>query len=513
MERSSEPLVKQAGGACLGSCQPVSRRDALGLMGKTSLVALLASACRIDPPPVQPIDLGRPNIIYIHSHDTGRYIEPYGHHVSTPNLQKFADEGMVFRQAFSASPTCSPSRASLLTGMTPGCNGMWGLAHKGWKLNDYSQTFIQLLKRTGYTTALSGVQHIAAGDPKATAELIGYDTLIKIKGGILAEPIGNAAVGYLERPPKQPFFLDIGFANTHALPITPAGSYFGYENGNVNTAKVPPTLKDTPETRHDVADYGVAASEVDQAMGRILAALETEGLAQNTLVMITTDHGIPLPGMKANHTDGGLGVTLMMRGPGGFSGGRVSNALVSQLDVFPTLCELLKVPAPAWLQGKSLLPLVRGEAQEINEAVFAEHEVHVVPEPQASVRTRRYKYIRRLDGSEQPRPANTDKTYTKELWLKTGWDMGLVVPEQLYDLNADPQEERNLAADPKHKAVLAEMRGLMVARMNRYENPLLLKYNVTNAPPEQRDLPVTPQSQPQDLNVRGNSELGVIDTD
>ena len=156
MERSRKPLV-EADEAFSGSCQSVSRRDALELIGKTSLVALLASACRISPP-VRPVtDPKWPNIIYIHSHDTGRYTEPYGYHISTPNLQKFADEGMVFRQAFSASPTCSPSRASLLTGMTPGCNGMWGLAHLGWKLNDYSQTFIQALKRSGYTTALAGV--------------------------------------------------------------------------------------------------------------------------------------------------------------------------------------------------------------------------------------------------------------------------------------------------------------------------------------------------------------------
>ena len=387
---------------------------------------------------------------------------------------------------------------------------MWGLAHLGWKLNDYSQTLIQTLRRSGYTTALAGIQHIARGDPQEAAKLIGYDTLPKISNPYSVVPVANAAVDYLGRPPTQPFLLDVGFVATHALPKTPTGSYFGYENGDLIRAEIPVNLGDVPQTRRDMADFGVAASKLDEAIGRVLGALERSGLADNTLVMITTDHGIPFPGMKANHTDGGLEVMLMLRGPGGFSGGRVSNALVSQIDIFPTFCELLELPKPAWLEGKSLMPLVRGEVEEINKAVFAEHEAHAVPEPQASVRTKRYKYIRRLDGSDQPRPANTDLTYTKELWVKEDWFGPLAVPEQLYDLRADPLENNNLAADPKHQETLSEMRRLMVARMNRYNNPLLQKYHVADAPPEKRALAVTPQLTPQ-MNS-SSSELGVIYT-
>ena len=493
----------------------VSRRDTLGLIGKTSLVALLASACRIDSPPIKNTDPERPNIVYIHSHDTGRYTEPYGHHISTPNLQKFADEGMVFRQAFSASPTCSPSRASLFTGMTPGCNGMWGLAHhKGsnWRLNDYSQTFVQMLKHVGYTTTIAGIQHILSGlSAKAAAETIGYNTLVKSSWSVPFT--AEQAAGYLDHlgSPKQPFFLDVGFIATHVLTPTPTGSHFGYENGDPRKAEAIATLRDTPETQQDVADFAVAADVFDTAVGKILQSLERNSLADNTLVMITTDHGIPLPGMKANHTDGGLGVGLIFRGPKGFSGGKVSNALVSQIDVFPTFCELLELPKPAWLQGKSLMPLVRGEVDEINEAVFAEYEEHAVLEPQASVRTKRYKYIRRLDGNDEPRPANTDLTYTKDLWLKEGWDEHLVVPEQLYDLEVDPLEKHNLAVDPGHGGVLSDMRRLMVARMEKYDNPLLRKYNVADAPPEKRVLPVVPPLAPQSLDA-SNSEFGVIYT-
>ena len=241
-----------------------------------------------------------------------------------------------------------------------------------------------------------------------------------------------------------------------------------------------------------LGSHGNAAGALDEYMGRVLEALERNGLADNTLVICTTDHGIPMPGMKAHHTDGGLGVMLMMRGPGGFSRGKVSNAMVSQIDVFPTLCELLELPAPPWLQGTSLMPLVRGEADEINEAVFAEYESHAVPEPQASVRTKRYKYIRRLNGSTDVRPRNTDDTLTKELWLWEGWETRPVAAEQLYDLFHDPDEQHNLVAEPTYQDALREMRGRMVARMDAYDNPLLQKYDVAAAPPQERQQAVRP---------------------
>src|SRR5579884_3672098 len=102
----------------------------------------------------------RPNILYIHSHDTGRYLQPYGHPVPTPNLQKLASEGVLFRQAFSAAPTCSPSRASLLTGQCPHRNGMLGLAHRGFAMTDYRRHILYTLRDAGYTSVLAGLQHI-----------------------------------------------------------------------------------------------------------------------------------------------------------------------------------------------------------------------------------------------------------------------------------------------------------------------------------------------------------------
>lgn len=492
----------------------VTRRETLELIGKTSLIALLAAACRRTPlPPV--IDPKRPNIVYIHSHDTGRYIEPYGYQISTPNLQRFADEGMVFRQTFAASPTCSPSRASLMTGMTPGCNGMWGLAHKKnaqgvpHVLNDYNQGMIPFFNNLGYKTVLAGVQHIYAGKPVPAAKHIGYSDVLAPKGRLSKANV-DAAIDYLSGPISGPFFLDVGFTETHVADPpdwTPGGARFFYDGGDPGSAEIPDPLTDTTETRQDMGDFEVAATQLDANIGRLLEALDERGLAENTIVMITTDHGIPFPGMKGNHTDGGLGISLMLRGPHGFSGGKVSNALVSNIDLFPTLCEILGQPVPAWVQGKSLMPLVRGETDEINEAVFAEYESHKLRDPIASVRTHDYKYIRRLAGDTEPVKDNTDGTRTKEQWLREGWDMHLSEPEQLYDLKNDPLEKTNLAADPTYAQILSEMRGRMVARMEQYDNPLLRKYNVADAPPEKMLLPqsILP-------TIEGASEYGELYT-
>src|SRR4051812_3717467 len=117
-----------------------------------------------------------PNIVYIHSHDSGRYLQPYGHAVPTPHLQRLASQGVLFRQAFSGAPTCSPSRAVLLTGQYAHQCGMLGLAHRGFALNDYKKHLVHALRSAGYQSVLAGIQHVAA-----KPETIGYDVLLKPK--------------------------------------------------------------------------------------------------------------------------------------------------------------------------------------------------------------------------------------------------------------------------------------------------------------------------------------------
>jgi arylsulfatase A-like enzyme len=225
-----------------------------------------------------------------------------------------------------------------------------------------------------------------------------------------------------------------------------------------------------------MADFAVAAGILDAGVGAILDALAAGGLADDTLVVCTTDHGPPFPGMKCNLTDGGLGVLLIARGPGGFTGGRVVDALVSQIDLFPTLCDLLGLARPAWLQGTSLLPLVRGEAEEVNEAIFGEVTYHALYTPQRCIRTRRWKYVRRFLAHPEPARGvigNTDDGPSKRLWLRHGWAARPYAREELYDLVFDPHEGRNLAGDPAHAAVLAGLDDRLARWMRDTGDPLL----------------------------------------
>ncbi len=407
------------------------------------------------------------NILYIHSHDTGRYIQPHGVAVETPNLQKLAEEGVLFRKAFCGAPTCSPSRACLLTGMAAHSNGMFGLAHLGWKLNDYREHLIHTLHEAGYTSALSGIQHIAC-PPLKTVEDIGYHEVLPVKGKGSKETT-DCAVDYILRPHEKPFFLSVGFFETHRE-FPPVD-----ERDDPRYIAVPAPLPDTPENRADMAAFRTSARILDGSIGRILQALESSGRAEDTLVICTTDHGLAMPNMKCSLTDHGTGVYLLMRGPFGFSGGKVMDAMVSHLDIFPTVCEMLGVEKPERLQGKSLLPLVNGETEVLHDELFAEVTYHAAYEPQRSVRTERWKYIRRFDQNfKKVVLPNCDDSVPKSLWLeRTEWKNSCPGDEQLYDLLLDPQENCNLAGVSDHAAILAELQGRLRSWMERTHDPLL----------------------------------------
>lgn len=414
----------------------------------------------------------RPNVLYIHSHDTGRYIQPYGHAVPTPRLAQLAGQGVLFRQAFCAAPTCSASRAALLTGMHPHCCGMLGLAHRGWSLNDYGRTMIRALGGAGYQCALSGIQHIfgSSRQTAAAADTLGYHRILdRPDEGKPLNPNAthDRAAAFLRARPQEPFFLDVGFGNTHRpfpSDVTEAEARY---------VRVPAPLPDHPQTRLDMAAFYRSAAELDAKIGTVLDALDEAGLAHNTLVICTTDHGIAFPLMKCNLTDHGLGVMLMLRGPGGLEGGRVVDAPVSHMDVFPTVCEVTGLAPPAWLQGRSLLPLVRGEADSLHDCLFGEVTYHAAYEPMRSARTDRWKYIRRFGERRRPVMPNCDNGPSKSLLMANGWRDRVLPTEELYDLVFDPNESHNLAFEPSCATALEQMRGRMDRWMKATTDPLL----------------------------------------
>jgi N-sulfoglucosamine sulfohydrolase len=439
----------------------------------------------------------RPNVLYLHSHDTGRYVQPYGHPVPTPAYQRLAQEGVLFRQNFCLGPTCSPSRAALLTGQTPHSCGQLGLAHRGFELQHPERHLAWTLRQHGYSTTLIGVQHVTR-DPART----GYEqiqTEERKVAGVTPRVLtfleqyarGSSGEGSQGGGSRKPFFLDAGFQETHR-PFPPADpSLSPAEDARYCLPPVP--LPDTPETRRDMADFKASARVLDGAIGQILDALDRLNLAQRTLVILTTDHGIAFPQMKCNLTDHGTGVLLILRGPEStpsLRGGTAVDAQVTHLDVFPTVCDVAGIPHPDWLQGRSLLPLLRDEVHRLHDAVFGEVNYHVPYEPQRSVRTERWKYIRRYDHFGKPLLANCDDGPSKDVWLRAGWSDQDTAPEQLYDLLFDPQERQNLIPEGRHSAPLEELRGCLEAWMRETDDPLLqgpiaLPDGAVVSPPEQ----------------------------
>jgi N-sulfoglucosamine sulfohydrolase len=439
--------------------EPIDRRTFLKRVGAVAATTG-AGAEVMAAPAVAGAPVERPNIVYLHSHDTGRYIQPYGYAVSAPNLQKLAAGGVLFRRAFSAAPTCSPSRAALLTGQAPHSCGMLGLVNHGFSLTQHSHHLAHALKRGGYETAVVGVQHILIQE-----DLAGYDH--NLKAGNMARAVTPAAVKFITAPRQQPFFLAVGFFETHR-PFPAPGP-----REDPRFTLPPAPMVDTPQTRADMAAYHASVRVLDDAIGSILDAVERAGLSSNTVVIYSTDHGISFPEMKVDLRDAGIGVSLIMRGPREFAGGKVVDAMVSHLDVYPTLCDVAGLERPQWLEGKSMLPLLRGETNAIRDEVFAEVNYHAAYEPKRCVRTERWKYIRTYGDYHKAIVSNVDDCPSKKLWIDHGWRERAVPREQLYDLLFDPHEAHNLADQAEHRGTLGEMRGRLDRWMQSTHDPLL----------------------------------------
>lgn len=435
-----------------------------------------------------------PNILFLHSHNTGQYVQPYGYAVPTPHLQRLAEEGVLFRQAFAAAPTCSPSRASFLTGLTPHSCGMLGLAHRGFAMTDYGQHLVQVLgsrnqQGPGYFTALAGVEHTA---PDIT--VVGYDAILSDADVNYAHATNpqdpaQAAVAFLESSPPEPFFLSVGLEETHR-PF-PAPDPARHPAEDPRYCRPPAALPDTPELRADMAAFKAAARVMDHHIGAVLAALDRTGLAERTTVFCFSDHGLQFPRHMATLTDRGIAVYLIVRGPGGFGGGQVIDAMVSLADLALTVYDLAGIQAPSWLQGpeawrsRSLRALVVGEADSLHDAIFAECNYHAAYEPLRCIRTGRYKLIRRYGGRSRPVLPNVDESPGKKELLEHDWAEQALDPVMLFDLALDPEESYNLAGRPTMASVRAELEEKLDRWMRETGDPLLV-HEVVPAPPGAR---------------------------
>ena len=409
-----------------------------------------------------------PNILFMTSHDTGDWLGCYGHRtVHSPNLDRLAREGCRFAHAFCTSPVCTPSRGAMMTGRYPQSNGLMGMIQTPyrWRLNTGERHLSHLLRAHGYHTVLFNHQHEAAhDDPLGFVERrlvdCGAFELITGEHVSTAEETAESLAQFLRERSSDdaPFYAQIGFFETHS-PFDWSGAPAD-EAGGIH---LPPYVADDAEGRRHVAGLQGAIRLLDRAVGRILDALSEAGLDRNTIVVFTVDHGVELPRCKWELYDGGIRVALLMRWPGGgVQGGQLYQGLISNVDVVPTLLDLLHLPAPENLQGA---PSLRGEAAAPpRDAVFAMmHRLKLFPEARC-VRTERYKLIRNFSPSRVP---------DVPVQLRRSAKRRERPVLELYDLSADPYELEDLGADPRVDAIRRELDARLLSWLREIDDPIL----------------------------------------
>ena len=412
------------------------------------------------------------NIIYMHTHDSGRFLLPYGHLTPTPNLLDFAKESALFRHCYNAGPTCSPSRAALLTGSYPHVNGMLGLVHRGFSLKDNNMHLANFLKTKNYETALSGVQH-EARNPKD----LGYEIILGQKEGHDRDTgYALAAAEYIKNKKDKPFFLSFGMFNTHRVYPEVA------EDIKQDYLTPPHVMYDNEQNRQDTAGYMTSARIMDNCAGIVLNAVKEAGIEDDTIIIFTTDHGIAFPHMKCHLYDTGIGVAFILKYPGNKMAGKALDSLVSHIDAFPTLCDLCGLEKPDWLQGVSMLPLLNGETDKIRDEIFSEITYHASYEPTRCIRTDRYKLIRRFDYHGGIVPSNIDDGPSKQFLLKNGFMDKIVPREMLFDLYLDPVERENLIGDSRYLNIYNSLSSRLSKWMEDTNDPLVSTLYRVKAP-------------------------------
>lgn len=416
------------------------------------------------------------NIVHIICHDLGRMLDCYQDaRIPSPNLDAFAREGLRFTRYFAASTPCSPSRGCIMTGRYAHTNGLIGLVNRGWDLDAGEATIVDHLDDAGYHTAHIGLQH----ERKNPAmNRYAYEWQDSVRAGPVAEHVKE----YLEDIPK-PFYLNIGFFEVHLAFDQPE-----YTPASPEEVAVPGYLLDTPRNRQELARFYGSIEYMDTAVGRILRAIDTAGLREDTIVLFTTDHGEAFPRAKSTLYDPGIATALLMRFPESYTG--VHDALLSNIDLLPTLLEAARVPIPECVQGCSFLGLIRGEAYVPRDCVFSEKNFHDHYDPVRCVRTARHKYVRSY--RDLPRiilPKDIKASVSAEILPPNANEPR--DREELYDLETDPWEQDNRIGDPTYQAIRLELSERLDAWMTETHDPLLDTLELPY-PPEQFDPDITP---------------------
>jgi N-sulfoglucosamine sulfohydrolase len=456
----------------------LTRRDFLGVAAGAALTASTQAAA--DPAAaVGSHGRARRNVLLIVADDLGYDLRCCGGAIDTPALDALAQQGTLFTEGYAAVSSCSSSRATLYTGLYPHTNGMYGLSHDvhNFSLLDDVKTLPWMMGQAGYATAIVGKLHV-----KPLAALA-YDAwLLPEKPGDRDVAAMARAAGQWMRAQSKPFFVTVGYSDPHRAGDA---SQFGNTRDWPDVARrryapadvqIPAHLPDLADVRADLTQYYEAVSRLDAGVGLLLAELDRAGRADDTLVIFLSDNGRPFPGAKDNLYREGIRLPLIMRSPRQVHRPRRNRAMVSWIDIAPTILDWAGAAPPkdyrlAPLPGRSLLPILETEAPSGWDIAFATHSFHEIDQyyPIRSLRTREFSYFFNL------RPELTVPV-ASDVALSPSWKAITNMPdarlgkrsldafrrrpaEELYDLTADPNEVVNLATDPAHAMVLADLRG------------------------------------------------------
>lgn len=405
----------------------------------------------------------RPNILWMIAEDFSPDLSCYGNRdLETPALDGLARQGMRFTRAFVTGPVCSASRSALAVGMyQTSVGGHNHRSHRGdgYRLPSHVRPFTHYLREAGYHTSNLKNTHGLHGTGKTD---LNYEVENLFDGE-----------DWAERADGQPFYAQINFSETHR-------AFRRFPDDPTDPAKLtslPPYYPDHPAIRLDWACYLDTAKHLDRKAAAVLARLEQEGLADNTIVFFFGDHGRPMPRGKQFVYDGGIRIPLIVRiperfAPQGYRSGRTFDDLVSSIDITATTLRLAGVEPPAHMEGR---PFYGPGVRPRDYVVAARDRCDETVDRIRAIRDRRYKYIRNFlpnrpytqqnvyKDTQYPalaamRQLNEEGKLTGPAALFMGPDRPA---EELYDLESDPFELHNLAAAPEHAARLDQMRRLL----------------------------------------------------
>ena len=407
----------------------------------------------------------KPNILIITTHDLGEHLGCYGiPSVQSPNLDRLAAKGILFRHFYSTSAVCSPGRGSLFTGRYPQSNGLMGLTHAPWwwKLNDDEKHMAQLLKSNGYSTTLIGLTHV--GEP----ERLGYDVHLSV-GNKAEETVDEAVRFFRERKKNDPpFFVNVGFTEVH--------DPYRHGTDSLKGIYIPGYLQDTPEIRDEFAKFQGDIRFMDNCVGEILKAVEKSSVSDNILIIFTSDHGIGFPGAKWTTRKAGIEVPFIIFQPNSiFSGGKIFTGVMSNVDVLPTVFEYAGLPVPRNIEGVSYRKFISGESAEPpRKSAFAQFTPDMKRDNQSrTIINSKFQLIRYFDaGRTVAYPLNISPSKFSA-HVEREKTSGTRPFFELYNIIDDPFELHDLGSDPQYKEIVIELSAQLMDWMKSVNDPLL----------------------------------------